>query len=572
MITPEIKEQILDRIDIVDIIGQRITLRKAGTSFKACCPFHTEKTPSFIVTPERRSYHCFGCGAHGNVIDFLIDYDRLSFVEAITYLARQAGMTLEMNDPTAGADYKPLYQILEQANTLYQRQLRERSPSNPAVIYLKSRGVTGQIAKLFALGFAPPRWDFLLTQIGQTEPEKNLLQQAGLMNERDQTYYDRFRNRIMFPIRDRRGRTLGFGGRLLAEGTPKYLNSPETAVFHKGTILYGLYEVYQQQRQLSQILVVEGYMDVIALAQFGFCSAVATLGTATTPEHIQLLQRTSPETIFCFDGDTAGRAAAWKALKTALPFMNGQHVIRFLWLPDGQDPDSLIRQQGREAFSQLLEQSVLLSDFLFTYLTTNTDLRSPEARARLSNQALALIATVPAGIYRELLHQQLQQLVGLNTLIPRIDNERAPRARRLTPQTTTSRLLPPLTLSRRALALLLARPQLAMLADQVETHWHQLQEPEIAWLRTLITFLSAHPDADFTLIYNHWQERAPEMIAGLQHLQAPELIAHIPDEGYGDEWLGALAHLNQLARRQARYQAMLARSQHSNSASVKPPA
>ncbi|MCF7976451.1 MAG: DNA primase, partial [Chromatiaceae bacterium] len=335
--SPDFKERLLDRVDIADIVGARVQLKKAGGLLKGLCPFHNEKTPSFTVTPSRQTYHCFGCGAHGNAIDFLIEHDRLEFREALEELAQHAGLEMPTAADSAptGPDPRPYYQILEQAAALFRRQLREHPQARRASDYLRGRGLSSEIATRFGLGFAPPGWDFLVKQLGQRPESQALLERAGLVIERDNRRYDRFRDRVMFPIRDRRGRVIGFGGRVLDDGEPKYLNSPETLVFHKGLELYGLFEAQQASRQQPRLLVVEGYMDVIALAQFGVSYAVATLGTATTPEHLTRLLRSAPELVFCFDGDRAGRAAAWKALENALPQATGQTPIRFLFLPEG---------------------------------------------------------------------------------------------------------------------------------------------------------------------------------------------------------------------------------------------
>lgn len=408
-ITQEYKDRLLARVDIVDVVGLRVQLKKAGPLFKACCPFHTEKTPSFTVTPARQTYHCFGCGAHGNAIDFLIEYDRLSFPEAVEELAQRAGMDLPAADEAfdKGPDLSPLYALLERAALLYRQQLREHAEAARASAYLKTRGLSGDIANRFGIGFAPPGWDFLLGRLGGSAQACEELISAGLLVDRDGKRYDRFRDRVVFPIRDRRGRVVGFGGRVLGEGEPKYLNSPETPVFHKGRELYGLYEAQQASRSPPRLLVVEGYMDVIALAQFDIPYAVATLGTATTPEHVKRLLRGAPELVFCFDGDRAGRAAAWKALQTVLPVATGQQPIRFLFLPDGEDPDTLVRKEGRTAFEQRLADATLLSDFLFQHLGDQRDLGSAEGCAALDAEARGLIQTMPAGTFKDLLKTAL---------------------------------------------------------------------------------------------------------------------------------------------------------------------
>ena len=347
-IPPSFIDDLLARIDIVDLIGQRIALRKAGKDFQARCPFHDERTPSFTVSPDKQFYHCFGCGAHGTAIGFLMEHDRLAFREAVEELAQRVGLVIPSDgEPIrTGPDQGPLYQVLEQAAELYRQQLRSHPEAARAVDYLKGRGLTGEIAARYGLGYAPSGWDFLLSRLGRDPAGRQRLLQAGLITDQDGKSYDRLRERIVFPIRDRRGRVIGFGGRVLGDGKPKYLNSPETPVFHKGRELYGLYEAQKARRKLERLLVVEGYMDVIALAQFGIDYAVATLGTATTPEHLQLLLRSAPELVFCFDGDRAGRDAAWKALQTALPLATGNQSLRFLFLPEGEDPDTLVRAEG----------------------------------------------------------------------------------------------------------------------------------------------------------------------------------------------------------------------------------
>ncbi|MBV5272313.1 MAG: DNA primase, partial [Lamprocystis purpurea] len=397
-------DDLLARTDIVELIGGRMQLRKAGKDFQARCPFHDEKTPSFTVSQEKQFYHCFGCGAHGSAIGFLMEYDRLSFREAIDELAHKAGIEVpsEAAAAPAGPDYAPLYAILDQAAQIFRLQLREHPDASRAIEYLKGRGLSGEIAGRYGLGYAPPGWDLLLTRLGESPAQRERLLQAGLITEQDGKRYDRFRDRVIFPIRDRRGRVIGFGGRVLGDGKPKYLNSPETPVFHKGRELYGLYEVQQARRKLERLLVVEGYMDVIALAQFGIDYAVATLGTATTIDHLQVLLRSAPELVFCFDGDRAGRDAAWKALETALhhDLVTGSQSLCFLFLPDGEDPDTLIRAEGLAAFEQRLVGAQPLDEYLFEHLSAQLDTVSRDGRARLVGLAKPLIKKVTAGIYK----------------------------------------------------------------------------------------------------------------------------------------------------------------------------
>ena len=408
-------DELLTRVDIIDVIDTRVPLKKAGKDYKACCPFHEEKTPSFTVSQDKQFYHCFGCGAHGSAIGFLMDYEHMSFPEAIRDLA--AGVGLEV--PQQAGDYDPaaqqrsdkLIEILRQAEHYYRRQLREHPQAQGAVDYLKGRGLTGEIAASFALGFAPPGWDSLLQALGQDEETRKLMVQAGLLVEKEQGgYYDRFRQRIMFPIEDYRGRIVGFGGRVVGKEEPKYLNSPETPVFHKGREIYGLYRGRDAIRRQQQVLVVEGYMDVVALAQFGIDYVVATLGTATTKDHLERLFRFAPEVVFSFDGDRAGRDAAWRALEQSLAVLHDGRQVSFLFLPEGEDPDSFIRQQGRSGFEQQLRQAVSLPEYLFEALSQQVSLTRIDGRARLVELARPLLQRIPEGILRQMLLQRLGEL------------------------------------------------------------------------------------------------------------------------------------------------------------------
>jgi DNA primase len=404
-------DELMRRVDIADVVGSRVPLKKAGREYKACCPFHGEKTPSFTVSPTKGFYHCFGCGAHGTALGFLMDYDRMDFVSAVEELASRCGLEVPReggND--AGPSLGPLYEALARAADYFEKALR----TSPAAIdYLRGRGLQGETARDYRIGYAPPAWDGLLRELGAALPAAQLLA-AGLIIERDSGgHYDRFRDRIMFPIRDSRGRVTGFGGRIIGEGEPKYLNSPETPVFHKGKEVYGLYEARQAQRQLGRLLVVEGYMDVVSLAQHGIRDAVATLGTATTAEQARQLLRVVPEIVFCFDGDRAGRAAAWRALQASLPELRDGRQIGFLFLPDGEDPDSLVRKEGAEAFRARMGTSQPLSDYLVEELRRQSGGDSIDARARLAELARPLLQAVPEGIYRELLTERLAAEVGL---------------------------------------------------------------------------------------------------------------------------------------------------------------
>lgn len=542
LITAEFKERLLARIDIVDLVSARVELKKVGTQFKARCPFHTEKTPSFFVTPERQTYHCFGCGVHGNAIDFLIEYDRLDFREAIEELAHQAGLPLpESNQsPDQGPDLKPLYAMLERAALLFQQQLREHPDAARALDYLKRRGLSGEIAQRFSIGYAPPGWDFLLRSLGGSSTEQQQLLDVGLLAERDGRRYDRFRDRILFPIHDRRGRVIGFGGRVLGDAEPKYLNSPETPVFHKGRELYGLYQMQQAQRRPSRVLVVEGYLDAIALAQFDIPYAVATLGTATTPEHIKRLLRVAPELVFCFDGDRAGRKAAWKALQTALPLASGNQPIRFLFLPDGEDPDTLVRKEGRNAFEQRLTAATLLSDYLFEHLSAEIDLASAEGRAKLDAEARGLIQTMPANTFRGLLEKRLIEQVGFGTR-PRMQQ-------RVSTAAGAGALV--LTPIRLALALLLDQPSLAQHVVDQPADWKDLDSSGVTLLCELVDKALADPHISSAALCEHWRDHQYGAI--LHRLSDSRLIAHIPAQGREAEFIDILTRMNHEARREQR--------------------
>ncbi|MEZ8147743.1 DNA primase [Enterovibrio norvegicus] len=414
-------DDLLARLDIVELIDARVKLKKQGKNYGACCPFHNEKTPSFSVSQEKQFYHCFGCGVHGNAIDFIMEFDRLEFVEAIEELASQLGVDVPReNDsgapkgPYARSDQKrDLYQMMGQIAQFYQSSLRTEA-GHVAIDYLKGRGLSGEIVQKFGVGFVADEWDQVRTRFGKDNESQKALVSTGMLIENDNgRRYDRFRGRVMFPIRDRRGRVIGFGGRVLDDGTPKYLNSPETPIFHKGRELYGLYEALQAHREPKQLMVVEGYMDVVALAQFGVDYAVASLGTATTAEHMQTLFRQTSNVICCYDGDRAGREAAWRAMEQALPHLNDGRQLKFMFLPDGEDPDSMVRKIGKDAFEADLAAAMSLSEFLFSTLMEQVDSSSQEGKAKLTTLAVPLIDKVPGGTLRLYLRNMLGQKLGL---------------------------------------------------------------------------------------------------------------------------------------------------------------
>ena len=398
-------EELLARSDIVELIERRVPLKRAGSEFQACCPFHDEKTPSFTVSPKKQFYHCFGCGAHGSAIGFLMQYEGLEFRDAIEDLARAAGLKV----PTSGKpQQRPdigLYDVLQDCSKFYVEELRKHPE---AVEYLKGRGLSGEICRDFDIGYAPAGWHELINRFGTDNKRLDLLKQAGMLSEGNRGQYDKFRNRIMFPIHDRRGRVIAFGGRALSDDGPKYLNSPETTLYHKSRELYGLYLARQRSSRLDHIIVVEGYMDVVALAQFGFKNVVATSGTATTDLQVELLFRSADTIVFCFDGDQAGRKAAWRALEATLPKLREGLQAKFLFLPDGEDPDSMVRKHGETIFAQQIEAASTLSEFFFDHFTSEIDLGSLDGRAKFVEQAQPYIEALPGGGFRDMMIDQLE--------------------------------------------------------------------------------------------------------------------------------------------------------------------
>jgi DNA primase len=405
-------DDVVARSDIVEVIGARVPLKKSGREFKACCPFHNEKSPSFWVSPDKQFYHCFGCGAHGTVIGFLMQYEKMEFLDAVADLAQRAGLEVPREAQNArDTGSVDLHEIMGRAARFFEQNLAD---SERAHAYVRYRGIDAKTGAHFALGYAPDAWDSLLKRFGSQEADRQHLLQVGLILERDTRggertagFYDRFRDRLMFPIRDSRGRVIGFGGRVIDQGEPKYMNSPETPLFHKGRELYGLYEARQARADFKRLLIVEGYMDVVRLHQAGITYAVATLGTATTQEHLHKIFRITSEVIFCFDGDRAGRQAAWRALENALPMAQDGRQLKFMFLPDGQDPDSLVAAEGAAGFEALLKSALPLSEYLIEQLRLQVDLAHVDGRAKLKALAQPLFARMPAGVYRELLADAL---------------------------------------------------------------------------------------------------------------------------------------------------------------------
>lgn len=407
-------DELVARADIVEVVGARVTLKRAGSNYKGLCPFHGEKTPSFTVSPSKGFYHCFGCSAHGTAIGFLMAYDNLEFPEAVEALAEMMGLEVP-RESTGPAEPKEeneeLYELMREADQIYRAALRT---SETAIAYLKKRGIDGRTAGRFGIGFAPDAWDTVLRGLGTSEGRIAKLMQAGLlaMNEAGRQY-DRFRNRIMFPIRNARGQVIGFGGRVLDSGEPKYLNSPETPIFRKGQELYGLYESRQTPGKPKTIFVVEGYLDVASLVQFGVEHVVATLGTAMTADNIRRLTRLTDRVVFCFDGDRAGRAAASRAMEAALPFGGGKVELSFLLLPEKDDPDTFVRSQGADAFRALAGSAISLPDFLVDELDERIQFAKPGGRVRFDVEAKPLLRRLPDGSYRETILELLRSKMGL---------------------------------------------------------------------------------------------------------------------------------------------------------------
>lgn len=530
-------DELLHRVDIVDVVNMRVPLKKAGRDFTACCPFHSEKTPSFTVSPRKQFYHCFGCGSHGNVIGFLMEHDRLEFPEAVEELAGSLGLQVPREGGTANRATVSTgaLEILDGADQFFRKQLHAHPQSAHARQYLEDRGVSEALIEECGIGFAPDSWNALAAHMTGRGTGEEALLAAGLLIRNEQgRVYDRFRGRIMFPIRNRRGRTIAFGGRNLGVGTPKYLNSPETDVFHKGRELYGLWEARNRYRKLERLLVVEGYMDVLALAQFGIGYAVATLGTSTTREHLDMIYRNVPRVVFCFDGDRAGRDAAWRALENALPMMRDGREAHFLFLPDGEDPDSLVRVEGAQAFESRLDRAKPLSEFLIEQLSRGIDMGTPDGRATLIERTRPHLSRVPGGAFWELMVAYLAELTRLSlervlSLLTRgeepVDSTKAQKLATRTPV-------------RHAIALVLYDPGLARnLPEPACLPGNNL--PGMALLRELIEFARTGPHVSTGSILERYRGGAHEKALHRLAAWEPEL----PDEALQSELWDTLKRL-----------------------------
>ena len=532
-------DELLSRIDIVDVIDARVPLRKAGRDYQARCPFHEEKTPSFTVSQTKQFYHCFGCGAHGSAISFLMEYDHMDFIEAIKDLSRQAGMELPQQNHTQQNDTKELEDLLQKASAYYRHQLKHHPERASAHDYLKKRGLSPEITHEFNIGFAPPGWDNLLKQLGSTPHATKQLETSGMaIRKDDNRCYDRFRNRIMFPIRNRRGKVIGFGGRVLDdEDKPKYLNSPETPLFHKGRELYGLYETRQALRHIDQLLVVEGYMDVVALAQHGIRNAVATLGTAVTPEHMSLLFRSTSDIVFCLDGDRAGREAAWKALDITLPLIQEGRQARFMFLPEGDDPDTLVRREGKQGFEARLAAAQPLSTFLLDTLVKQVDLNSIDGKAKLVDLARPKIKAVSNSVYRLMLVEALAERIRMEPHQLNRQIEGSTTAAKIGPRSSSPHQKRPSAI-RTAITLLLNAPRISQLASNPQ-QFRALQEPGADILVELLELLHQQPHLSCAGILEHWRDKP-----AYRHLaRLAQIPLETPEEGIEAEFKGALAVL-----------------------------
>ena len=497
MIPQEFIEEVLVKTDIVEIIESRVNLKKTGQNYSGLCPFHDEKSPSFSVSQDKQFYYCFGCHASGSALKFLMEFDRLDFVSSVEYLSERVGLKIPSDqkfDKGAAQNRKSIFDVLELSALFFREQLKIHEDRERAIQYLKGRGLSGEVARDFGVGFAPPGWRNLMSKLATSNSERKLLIDSGMLTEspdKDKTY-DRFRDRIMFPIRDLRGRTIAFGGRVLDDDAkPKYLNSPETDVFRKGRELYGLFEARKRLRKLNKIIVVEGYMDVVALAQHGIHYAVATLGTSTSTEHIERLFRIVPQVIFCFDGDSAGRSAAWKALISALPAMEDGVNVKFLFIPEKDDPDSLVRKEGKEKFEARFAEAQGLTEFFFKTLSADVDLGSVEGLAALSKLAVPLIRQISEGVFKQLMIQELALLTGVDEekLLDVTDLGKGSRTERLRTVTQTQTGLNQSVLGERATTILLRQPDVANLLSEEDVRelegvleWQLLLEI-VQWVR-----------------------------------------------------------------------------------------
>lgn len=528
-------DNLLSRVDVVELIGARVPLKKQGKDYSARCPFHDERSPSFTVSPSKQFYYCFGCGAKGTAISFLMNYDRLTFMDAVEDLAKRAGIEIPKDARPADTDgSRDMYAALEASNQYFQKQL---AGSEKAKSYLKQRGLDSQSIAAFGIGYAPEGFNGLMDALGSDERRKGLLEKTGMLSKSDNgRLYDKFRSRIMFPIFDRRGRVIAFGGRVLEKDDgPKYLNSPETPLFHKGRELYGLWQVKQTHNKIPRLIVVEGYMDVIALFQHGIREAVATLGTATTPDHAELLFRNSADAIFCFDGDKAGRAAAWKAVESIIPRMRDGRQAFFLFLPEGEDPDSIVKREGADGFEQRVLGAMTLSDYFFEELGRDIRLNTLEGKARLAEKVKPYLQKMPDGAFRDLMNARLHSITGV-AAAPAGDSPKPAPAPGVSPKRS---------LVRAVITLLLQQPKLGREARPPYA-FAALPLPGMPLLLELLDTLQSRPDINTATLLELFAEHPDS--AALQKLATVDMPGD--EASWRQEFGDALAQLQKQSRQQ----------------------
>jgi DNA primase len=537
-------DDLLARTDIVEVVGSRVPLKRQGREYSARCPFHDERSPSFTVSPNKQFYHCFGCGAHGTAISFLMNYDRLEFLDAVEELAKRAGVEVprDTQQRSQSGESRELYETLAAASAFFIEQL---AGSTKARDYLDRRGVDAENRARFGIGYAPDGFNALKDAHGSNPAGLALLDKTGMLSKSDSgRVYDKFRDRVMFPIHDRRGRVIAFGGRVLdKDDGPKYLNSPETALFHKGRELYGLWQVKQAHSKIPRLIVVEGYMDVVALFQYGVNTAVATLGTATTPDHAELLFRNAADVYFCFDGDRAGRGAAWKAMESVLPRMRDGRQGFFLFLPEGEDPDSIVRKEGAAGFDARLAQAVPLSEFFFSELSKDVNLAGMEGKARLAERAKPLLAGIPDGAFRDLMQQRLTEITGVG------QRSAAPAPAPATPSMRgrSGTPAPKRSLVRTAISLLLQKPALAA-AIEPPYLFGILRQPGVELLMELIRLARERPGISTGGVLEHFEGREEAVALGKLALASEPGS----DAELAQVFLGAIHQLNDQTKLQRR--------------------
>ena len=560
-------DDLLARADIVDIVDSRVPLKKAGKNYQACCPFHNEKSPSFTVSQDKQFYHCFGCGEHGNAISFLMEFDRLDFVDAIEELANHCGIeVVREENNTSPAEHRRQqevyqqkqddYELMNQISHFYQQQLKVAADKEVAVNYLKGRGLSGEVVKRFSIGYISEAWDGMMKAYSRNGQANQQLVELGMAIQGDKSRpYDRFRGRIMFPIRDKRGRVIGFGGRVLGDEKPKYLNSPETRVYHKGQELYGLYEAKQANKSLKRLVVVEGYMDVVALAQHGVDYAVASLGTATTTAQLQTMFRNVKEVICCYDGDRAGRDAAWRAMENALPLIRDGFSLKFVFVPDGEDPDSLIRKEGQQAFEKILDEAMPLSKFLFEQLMNQVDMSSLEGRAGLVESFQPLLAKLPDSVLKDAIINEIANNFGTGSeqFLTKFSKTVAGAGTIKKPKVSTK-----VTPVRLAIALLLEHPHIVKALGDISA-LQTLTIPGVDLLTQLLGLCQQNPNIKTAQLLEYFRDKE-------QGKQLAKLMCwqhHIEAEAAEDVFLDSIEKLlNNFVEQRAEFLLQKARTGH----------